>query len=282
VAAAAEQSATVIRYAWPDFDKRMATLMMTVKGLPKPLPPPGAMAQPRSVDFALHAPNRIGLRYGRLLWDPALLEQDMQAEAAGERLPPIAGAPRLFISYRWSDDVIEDVLIDELAGRLFGNGYDIVFDRDPRHLDKGQSADDVLNLLHGCSHFLPVVTDDLRSYLARPRAGAKSALDLEWELARKLSRRNNGLRWLSLWTSGDRLPRALATRPFVDLREGGSGALDVAFPRCRFQVLAFDARGKVLHRALVEQRLQLRATVKKAASRRGCARCEIHDITDRV
>jgi len=284
VATAAEQSAGVIRHAWPELDKRMAKLLMTVKGLPKPPQTPAAKPQPRSVDFALRAPNRISLRYGRLLWSPELLEQDIQAEAAGERLPLIVGAPRLFISYRWSDEVLEDVLVDELAGDLYGRGYNIAYDRDPRHLDKGQSAADVLNLLRGCTHFVPVVTDELRRYLAHRRTGPKSALDLEWELARKLSRREHGLQWLSLWTAGDRLPRALATRPFVDLRDSNSrsDALDASFPQCSYEVVAFDGRGKVLHRSSAVDRLHLRATFNKAATRRGCAHCEIHDVTQRA
>jgi len=46
---------------------------------------------------------------------------------------------------------------------------------------------------------VPVVTDELRRYLAHRRTGPKSALDREWELARKLSRRAHALKWLSLW-----------------------------------------------------------------------------------
>src|SRR5262249_15019442 len=145
VAAAAEHSASVIRYAWPELEERVASVTMTVKGLPKSPHARSIKPQPRSVDFALHAPSRINLRHGVMTWIPELLEQHLQAEAAGEWLPPIVGGPRLFISYRWSDEIGEDTLIDFLAGRLHGRGYDIGFDRDPRHLDKGQSAEDVLN-----------------------------------------------------------------------------------------------------------------------------------------
>jgi hypothetical protein len=130
---------------------------------------------------------------------------------------------------------------------------------------------------------VPVVTDELRRYLAHRRTGPKSALDREWELARKLSRRAHALKWLSLWMAGDRLPRALATRPFVDLRRDlRGGAWDASFPACSFEVVAFDGRGKVLKRSPAVDRLHLRATFRKAASRRGCARCEIHDVTQRA
>ena len=85
----------------------------------------------------MHAPSRVALRHGRLI-GRELLEQDLQAAAAGEPFPAIIGAPRLFISYRWSDEVLEAVLIDELAGELYRRGYDIAYDRDPRHLGKGR------------------------------------------------------------------------------------------------------------------------------------------------
>jgi len=75
----------------------------------------------------------------------------------------------------------------------------------------------------------------------------------------------------------------LATRPFVDLRRDlRGGAWDASFPACSFEVVAFDGRGKVLKRSPAVDRLHLRATFRKAASRRGCARCEIHDVTQRA
>ena len=281
VAAAAEQSAQAMRHAWPGMDNRLANLVMTVRGLPAPRRPVAA-SQPPSVAFGLGAPARISERAGVLIWAPELLEQDLQAEAAGARLPPIQGAPRLFISYRWHEAPGEDTSVDFLAGRLFGSGYDIVFDRDPRLAARGLSAETVLELLRGCSHFLPVVTGPLRAYLAGPRPPTPSALDLEWALARRLARRRTPLQWLSLWIEGERLPRALARRPYLDLRENVFKALDAAFPPCRFQVSAYDAAGRLLHRSAAVERLKLRATHAREASRRGCARCEIVDVTPRA
>ncbi|WP_372529275.1 hypothetical protein [Piscinibacter sp.] len=280
VAAAAEQSAQVMRRAWPGMDKRLANLVVTVRGLPKPQRPVAA-SQPRSVAFALGAPARVSERAGVLIWAPELLEQDLQAEAAGARLPPVLGAPRLFISYRWHEVPSEDTQIDFLAGRLFGNGYDIVFDRDPRLAARGLSAQDVLELLRGCSHFLPVVTGPLRAYLAQSRPGPPSALDHEWALARRLARRRKPLQWLSLWVDGERLPRALARRPYLDLREALFERLDAAFPVCRFQVLAYDDAGRLLHRSAAVERVKLCATHAQEVSKRGCARCEIVDVTPR-
>jgi hypothetical protein len=262
-------------------DTRLASLVMTVRGLPT-LRRPVATRQPPSVAFALGAPARVSERAGVLIWAPELLEEDLQAEAAGARLPPIQGAPRLFISYRWHEVPSEDTTVDFLAGRLFGSGYDIVFDRDPRLAAKGLSAQDVLELLRGCSHFLPVVTGPLRAYLAGPRPQPPSALDLEWALARRLARRRTPLQWLSLWIDGERLPRALARRPSLDLRDDVFKTLDAAFPVCRFQVSAYDGAGRLLHRSAAVERLKLRATHAREASRRGCARCEIVDVTPRA
>jgi hypothetical protein len=216
-----------------------------------------------------------------LIWSSELLEQDLQAEAAGVRLPPIIGAPRLFISYRWHEVPSEDTMVDLLAGRLYGHGYDIVFDRDPRLAAKGLDAEGVRELLRGCSHFLPVVNGSLHEYLAGPRRMPPAALDLEWDLARRLARRRPPLEWLSLWTHGKRLPRALARRPHLDLRDQPLAALDAALPACRVQVLAYDRGGRLRQRSRPVERLELRATFAEVSASRNCARCEIVDVTSR-
>ncbi len=280
VVQAAEQSAQVMGHAWPGMAKRLADLVMTVRGLPassRSIP----QTQPRSVAFAIGAPARVSQRAGALIWSPELLEQDLQAERAGMRLPTIIGAPRLFISYRWHELPSEDTAIDMLAGQLYGDGYDIVFDRDPRLADKGFSAEDVRELMRGCSHFLPIINDSLSDYLAGPRGTPPSALDLEWDLARTLARRRPPLQWLSLWTDGKRLPRALARRPHLDLRDSPLVALAAAFPRCRFQVVAYDRGGRPYYRSQPIERLELRATFAKASAGRNCVRCEIVDVTPR-
>jgi len=269
-----------MRHAWPGMEKRLADLVMTVRGLPASRRSISEN-QPRGVAFALSAPARVSDRAGVLIWSRDLLEQDLRAEATNVQLPAITGAPRLFISYRWSDEISEDTLVDMLAGRLYGHGYDIVFDRDPRLAAKGLDAEEVRDLMRGCSHFLPVVNGSLRDYLDGPRPAPPSALDLEWDLARRLARRRPPLKWLSLWIDGERLPRALAHRLHVDLRKSPLEALDAVFPACRFQVLAYDRGGRLRHRSRPVERVQLRATFAGVSARRNCARCEIVDVTPR-
>jgi hypothetical protein len=140
VAAAAEQAAQVGRHAWPEIDAPLADLMMAVRGLAAEQPSASASVHPRGVEFALRAPGRISARHGKLSWSPELLEEERAAEAAGAPLPRAIGAPRLFLSYRWADNPSEDTLIDDVAGGLHMRGYDLVFDRDPRHLDDGRGA----------------------------------------------------------------------------------------------------------------------------------------------
>jgi len=261
-------------------EKRLADLVMTVRGLPASTRSI-AENQSRGVAFALSAPARVSERAGVLIWSPDLLEQDLQAEAANLLLPAITGAPRLFISYRWHEVPGEDTLVDMLAGRLYGHGYDIIFDRDPRLAAKGLDAEGVRDLMRGCSHFLPVVTESLRDYLDGPRQTPPSALDHEWDLGRRLARRQPPLKWLGLWTDGERLPRALARRPHVDLRTSPLEALDAVFPACLFQVLAYDRGGRLRHRSRPVERLQLRATFAEVSARSNSARCEIVDVTPR-
>jgi hypothetical protein len=62
---------------------------------------------------------------------------------------------RLFLSYRWSyDDDDVGFWVEEFASWLFNRGYDIVYDRDPRHIDKDFTSND---LLAGLLAFYPFV-----------------------------------------------------------------------------------------------------------------------------
>lgn len=280
VSAAAEQAAHVGSHAWPEMASVLGQLIWTVTGLPKAEESSSALPS-RAVDFALRAPGRVSDRYGKLSWNRELLAEERAARAAGATLPRAIGAPRLFLSYRWADDPGQDTLIDHIAGLLHMTGYDIVFDRDPRYLDDARTAADVLKLMHDCSHFIPLATLELRKYLASKRSELKSALDLEWELARKLVRHIDGLRWVTLWLHGDRLPRALATRPHVDLRDSHD-PLHELFPICAFEVHAFSAENRLQYRSPHVDRRGLRAAYDEATKRHGSTRCEIHDVTMRA
>jgi hypothetical protein len=280
VATAAAQAAQVAYHVWPDMSKAIADLQIELMGLPSAAPSADTAKNPRSIGFALQIPNLLGRRYGKLSWSPELLEEEREAAANGTALPRALDAPRLFLSYRWSDRPTDDLLIDEVAGGLHMRGYDLIFDRDPRYLDADRDAADVLSLMRECTHFVPVLNGELCRYLGQRRSGPKSALDLEWELARKLTRKADGLRWVTLWFDGERLPRALAARPRVDLRKSRK-ALDAVFPECMFVVRVFDAQGKKLHESARVDRRGLRAMYLKGLRRRGAARCEIHDVTRR-
>jgi hypothetical protein len=229
-------------------------------------------AQPRGVDFALRFPEQSNQRQGVLTWDPQLVEE--------EALPHVIGAPRLFISYRWSNEVAEVGLIDMLAGRLHMSGYDIVFDRDPRYLDLGLSAGDVLLLLYGCTHFIPLITGELLDFLARPPSNPKTPIELEWELARSRERTRTPLRWLGAWLSGEQLPKWLAQRLAVDMRESWLDAFDRAFPPCRFEVTGIK-KGGVRGKSNVVDRRTLRDAIQTQSSKRGYEGVEVRDVTRR-
>jgi hypothetical protein len=237
-------------------------------------------AQPRGVDFALRFPGESNQRQGVLTWDRELLEEEARALAASNTLPHIIGAPRLFLSYRWSNEIAEVGLIDMLAGRLHMSGYDIVFDRDPRYLDKGLSAGDVLLLLYSCTHFVPLITAELLEFLARWPSNPKTPIELEWELARSRERASTPLRWLAAWLSGDRLPKWLMQRLAVDMREAWLDAFDRVFPPCRFEVTGIK-KGGVRGKSSVVSRRDLRDSIETQSSKRGYEGVEVRDVTRR-
>jgi hypothetical protein len=212
----------------------------------------------RGVRFALAAPRESNLQWGVLTWDPDLLEQDQRAEAAGEEPIRAVGSPRLFISYRWSHAVDTSGGLDFFAGALFGRGYDLVFDRDPRHLDKHLTAYDVLLLLYGCTHFVPLMTDELVDYLAAPPRATKTPIDLELELARTLEAEGR-LRWLPV--------RLESPRPSDEL-----------FPTRLFQVVATFTDGRREGAEPIERR-EVRASLARARAIRDVVSVEVHDVT---
>jgi hypothetical protein len=220
----------------------------------------GGGPNPAGVDFAVRAPRAANARAGVLTWDPGLVEQDQAAEAAGEERLRIAGTPRLFLSYRWIQEVSASGAADAFAGSLFNRGYDIVFDRDPRHLGKRLSAGDVLLLLYGCTHFVLLETDELLEFLARPVRLRNSPIDLEVELARELAEQGR-LVWQPV-----RLDRPFAS--------------DEDFPTRWFRVVATFADG---HREGAEpvERRDVRATLASMRHVPNVVDVEVHDITAR-
>jgi hypothetical protein len=239
----------------------------------------GETAQGRGLTFALRFPQESNAAHGVLTWDPQLLEQEMKLEASGRTLPRPIGAPRLFLSYRWSQSIDEIGLIDYFAGRLHMVGYDIVFDRDPRYLGRGLEADDVLLLMYGCTHFVPFVGEEMTSILEGGNARDKSPVELEWDLALTLRRSRRPLGWLGIQYSGDRLPKPLTKAAVADVRESWD-TFDQLFPRCAFRVeSSFKDGRRVTSEPL--KRTDLPDAIAAAQARRGCVEVTVHDVTKR-
>jgi hypothetical protein len=227
--------------------------LLTHRDLARPDDP-----DPRGVRFALGAPRESNMQWGVRTWDPDLLEQDQRAEAAGEEPIRPVGSPRLFLSYRWSHEVDTSGGLDFFAGALFGRGYDLVFDRDPRHLDKHLTAYDVLLLLYGCTHFVPLLTDELVDYLAAPPRVTKTPIDLELELARTLEAEGT-LRWLPV-------------------RLDSPWPSDELFPTRMFQVVATFADGRRQGSEPMERR-QVRASLAGARAMGDVVSVAVYDVT---
>jgi hypothetical protein len=223
-------------------------------------------ARPRGVEYALRFPRLANRRAGFLTWNPEVLEREM---AGGEPLA-IRDSPRLFISYRWSDAIEVNTAIDHYASRLWDLGYDIVFDRDPRHLDKQLNATDVLLLLPGCTHIVLLVTDDLVEFATGRPHEVPTPLDLEWDLAQQLTH----LRWLGVWHAGDELPAPLSHDSVADMRENPVGPMTMLFPECRFHVVATAPDGSRIELPGVG-RHDLREAIA------GSVAAEIRDVTER-
>lgn len=222
--------------------------------------------RPRGVEYALRFPQLSNKRAGFLTWNPEALEPEM---AAGDPLV-IRDSPRLFLSYRWSEAIEVNAVIDVYASRLWDLGYDIVFDRDPRHLDKQLNATDLLLLMPGCTHLVLLVTDELVEFAGGRPHEPPTRLDLEWDLAQQLAH----LRWLGVWHSGNELPRPLTRESVADMRESPLGPMSMLFPECRFRVVATAPDGSRTELAGL-RRHDLREAIA------GSVAAEIRDVTER-
>jgi len=201
----------------------------------------GPGAHDNNVTAFLNRASQVELQYGRMLWDRDLVQQDIAADQNRRTLPRASGAPRLFISYRWAFDASynEDLslLIHEFAGWLFGRGYDLVYDRDPRHIAKGLSSDELLWLLPGCSQMVVIVTDGYQNRVYEP--GCTSPACLEFALLPELFRAIKQPRLLGLWFEGERLREPLFSKQWVvDFRDRDEfmARREKAFPVRQYQV----------------------------------------------
>jgi tetratricopeptide (TPR) repeat protein len=191
------------------------------------------------VPLLLKRAKELNDRHGFLAWDPEKLERDPGGDPGPgfPRLaPPTAQSPRLFLSYAWARDDPQymegayesDLWMEAFAGTLFGRGYDIVYDRDPRNADKGLSDIHVLRRLYDCNFFVPVFTELYAGKIADD-SPATSAVAAEWNLARELAERGY-LTFVGMWRSGEPPPAPLDQDNTFDMREAAPWGRDDVFP----------------------------------------------------
>jgi tetratricopeptide (TPR) repeat protein len=186
---------------------------------------------------------------GFMAWSPDRLKADPMGDPGPHVLrlpPPTPTAPRLFISYAWTQvhqtplnrGYHNDMFTYAIAGDLFNRGYQIVFDRDPRNLDKGLSEIDVLRRLYDCNYFVPIVTERYIEKIA-PDTSTRNMGGAEWDLACQLA--DTGfLVFAGIWLSGDTLPPRLSAANTVDARAGRNLSPEL---RARFPQAAPGAYG---------------------------------------
>jgi hypothetical protein len=199
----------------------------------------GRAIHDRGTDFQLRYPGERTRAQGVLAWDRELIQQDLAAERQYRKIPSPIGAPRLFLSYRWSD-LSTMQRIDFFAGSLFNRGYDIIFDRDPRHIDKGLKPGDLLLFLPSCTHFVALLTEEYTRRIIGEDQNKTSPACQEWAWAARLSNRFRRPEFMGIWLSGERLPNPFTVQNVLDFRESGSASrlTDRVFPICQFVVVA--------------------------------------------
>jgi hypothetical protein len=216
-------------------------------------------------------------------WNEARLAEHAGTRAGGWREPPIIGAPRLFISYRWENEEHE-AWVDRVAGELYSRGYDVVYDRHPEWIDKPLDAQEVLYRIAESTCFVAVVTDSYSSaaresaegpasWTRRDAAWAKR----EWERARSL-RSLDLLEAVALWRSGPAPLDLLDWRAVVDVRddERPSASLDEAFPELTAVVVATTPDGQQIRTSDGLPRAFLRQVIEDMEGRFGATSIAVH------
>lgn len=233
-----------------------------------------------TVKAVMARPALVGRQHGRLLWSPELIQQDIDAERANRNLPRAGGAPRLFLSYRWSyDDWMSD-WVEEFAAWLFNRGYDIVYDRDPRHMEKGFSSDELLALLPSCSQLIAIVTDGYQERICNP--SQTTPVCQEFALAPRLYLANKQPTLLGLWIQGEKLNPPFSSNWIVDYRDDDVflARRDKAFPVRKYQVTCARPDGSVVESDPIE-RLAVRPLVHQWLTERPGQRVMVRDVTSR-
>jgi hypothetical protein len=175
---------------------------------------------PEVLELLLSPVHDANRRAGFLAWDPEMLAKRPVGDPGRRypRLHPVTEEhPRLFISYSWAQDLNlrteePDHWADAFAGFLFGRGYDIVFDRDPRNVDKGLSWFNLLTRMNDCNYFIVLITE---KYLDRIPSDVGPAA-AEWKHA--VTGYPDWFTFIGIWRSGAELPHPLSAANVLDIR----------------------------------------------------------------
>ena len=181
---------------------------------------------PSVIEQLLQRVEDVNRQAGFMAWDPEKIAADPRGDPGGEypRLrPPTKESPRLFISYGWSRDQTHDAFesdlwVDAFAGLLFGRGYEIVFDRDPRNFDKDLSWPAVITRMNDCNYFVPIISGAYVERISSPEA--TGAVVAEWNHAVRLF--PEWLAMIGIWHSGSVIPKPLTKANTVDVRDDPS------------------------------------------------------------
>lgn len=203
----------------------------------------------RIVPELLKRSKHLADRTGFMAWSTDRLRKEPLGDPGPQvvRLPPpTPTAPRLFVAYAWAQDdstrldgaYENDMITYAIAGALFNRGYQILFDRDPRNLDKGMTEIDVLRRLYDCNYFVPIVTERYVEKIA-PDTSTRNMVGAEWDLACQLADAGF-LVFAGIWLSGNRLPERLSSGNTADVRDGGNLSPELA---SRFPQAAPGAHG---------------------------------------
>jgi len=182
---------------------------------------------PRSRDEALKAFGK------RAVW-LAELHQALEVQLAGP--PPLSVPPRIFLSYRWADDVADE-WVAMLAAALRQRGYVVVFDRTDKPEDL--SVPEFVARIAECHWFLAILDPGYQERIGTAGIGLirDGWVFDEYNTAKFLSNEDR-IRILGLVRAGDlpssgfRLPVPGRSGNAVDVRDADKLArvLDQLFP----------------------------------------------------
>ena len=168
------------------------------------------------------------------------------AIASGETPPPTP--PRLFISYRWGTEE-QDEWVLRFVSALESRGYDVVFDRTVQsHRSEPLPVADLVALVAGCTHFVPILTE---GYRRRVETQPHAALVMEdgwvfdeYQLAIRLSAAGR-LIFQGAWRSGYAVPSPFTGENVCDFRDDAAfdARMDEHFPIRMALITGFHADG---------------------------------------